>query len=156
MRKLTLVVIVCVVALISCLKDSDKPNCSPVTIAAPTSEVDSLRTYLSENSIDAQEDSRGFFYQITTAGDTKPTVCSAVSVSYVGTFLNGTQFDASANASFYLSNLIIGWQEGIPLIGAGGSITLYLPPSLAYGASDYGTIPGGSYLKFVIQLVAVG
>jgi len=76
-------------------------------------------------------------------------------VNYGGKFTNGTQFDAANNVPFQLSRLVIGWQEGIPLIGTGGSITLYLPPSLGYGSADYGDIPGNSILIFDISLTAV-
>ncbi|HAD33478.1 MAG TPA: FKBP-type peptidylprolyl isomerase, partial [Chitinophagaceae bacterium] len=55
--------------------------------------------------------------------------------------------------SFGLDGLIVGWQEGIPLIGAGGKIKLYLPPSLAYGSNANGNIPANSSLIFDIDLL---
>ena len=64
-------------------------------------------------------------------------------------------FDSGNNVQFNLSGLIIGWQEGIPLIAPGGSITLYLPPSLAYGSTAVGSIPANSILVFTIDLLAV-
>ncbi len=154
MQKLSVFIFLSVIAFASCKKNSGN-NCSPVTITAPASEVETLRTYLSDSGITATEDSRGFFYTINNAGSTKPTVCNAVTVSYVGKLSNGIQFDASDNATFDLSSLIVGWQEGIPLIGTGGSITLYLPPSLGYGSAAAGSIPGNSILVFNINLIAV-
>ena len=154
MQKLGIVIFLSVIAFASCKKD-DNRDCSPVTIAAPSSEVETLRAYLTSNSITATEDSRGFFYTINTAGNTKPTVCNTVTVNYVGKLTNGTQFDAASNVTFALSRLVVGWQEGIPLIGTGGSITLYLPPSLGYGSVDYGDIPANSILIFNIDLGAV-
>ena len=41
------------------------------------------------------------------------------------------------------------------LIAPGGSITLYLPPSLAYGSTAVGSIPANSILVFTIDLLAV-
>ena len=154
MRKISVVIFLSVLVFASCVKESDR-NCGTVNVTAPASEVDSLRAYLEDNGITATEDPRGFFYEITAAGDKKPTVCDFITFDYVGTLTDGTQFDAGSNASFYLSNLIIGWQEGIPLIGTGGSMKLYLPPSLGYGSADYGDIPGNSILIFSIALTAV-
>ena len=139
--------------VISCKKED---SCPEVTIKAPDAEITALRTYITSNSITATEDPRGFFYTITSAGTgSKPTACLGVSVNYTGKLTNGTQFDSGTNVSFNLSQLIIGWQEGIPLINAGGAITLYLPPSLAYGPNAVGSIPANSILIFTITLNAV-
>ncbi len=130
--------------------------CQDITTTAPSIEVNNLRNYLTTNSITATEDSRGFFYVINNAGiDDKPTVCSTIKVSYEGKLVDGTVFDSGNNVSFLLSDLISGWQEGIPLIKKGGSITLYLPPTLGYGASGSGSIPGSSNLIFNIDLLEV-
>jgi FKBP-type peptidyl-prolyl cis-trans isomerase FkpA len=130
-------------------------NCDPVATAAKAEEVAILKNYLSLNSISFTEDSRGFFYRIVTPGEAaKPTICNSVSVKYKGKFTAGGVFDeAGVPVNFELSKLIVGWQEGIPLIGKNGSIVLYLPPSLAYGAAGNGTIPANSNLIFEIDLV---
>ncbi len=141
------------VFVISCKKDD---SCPEVTIKAPDAEIATLRTYITSNGITATEDARGFFYTITVPGTgNNPTACSGVSVNYTGKLTNGTQFDAGTNVSFNLSQLIIGWQEGIPLLKPGGSMTLYLPPSLAYGPAANGSIPANSILVFDIKLNAV-
>lgn len=139
---------------LSCKKDTQ--DCGTVNTTAPASEVEALRQYLDTNNITATEDPRGFFYIIQNAGSgNKPTICNAVQVGYTGKLTNGTVFDSSAGVSFYLSGLIPGWQEGIPLIAPGGSITLYLPPSLGYGGAAVGSIPANSILIFDISLQAV-
>ena len=154
MQKFNVLIFLFLAVLASCKKDSHK-DCPPVTVTAPAPEVDSLRKYISSNSITATEDPRGFFYSISGAGSgDKPTTCNAVTVNYAGKFTNGTQFETANNVSFDLSYLITGWQEGIPLIATGGSITLYLPPSLAYGAAGSGSIPPNSILIFDIDLKA--
>lgn len=154
MNKLVLVVGILFISFAACKKDA--PECSPVTIAAPAAEVEALRAYITAGGITATEDSRGFFYTINNAGSgNKPTACNAVTVNYVGKLTNGTTFDSGSGVSFSLSQLITGWQEGIPLIAAGGSITLYLPPSLAYGSSGAGSIPPNSNLIFEITLVSI-
>lgn len=157
MKKL-LIVSLFLVAITSCSKkdDNNNNNCPDVTTTAPASEVATLRTHIQANNIIAVEDPRGFFYTIDAPGSgSKPTACSGVTVNYVGKLTDGTTFDSGNNVTFSLDRLIIGWQEGIPLIAPGGSITLYLPPSLAYGSRATGGIPANSNLIFKIDLKAV-
>ncbi len=154
MRKLLIPAAAAMIAFASCGKGTETSrNCPPVTTPAPASEVTALRNYISGAGITATEDTRGFFYTINTAGGTdKPKSCSNVTVNYTGKLTNGTQFDAANGITFNLDNLIAGWQEGIPLIGEGGKITLYLPPSLAYGSAAQPGIPANSILVFIIDL----
>lgn len=142
----------------ACNKSETVNRCLPVTTAAPTTEVTALQTELASKGISVSGvDLRGFFYNIGRQGDTskRPTVCSTVKVSYTLRLLNGAQLEANNNISFSLTGLIAGWQEGLPLIGKGGFITLYLPPSLAYGASGSGSVPANTNLQFQIDLVDV-
>lgn len=150
------------IGISSCIKNGTaRPACSPLTKTAPASEVAVLKGYIDSNHIVATQDSRGFFYSIDSSASTDtahPTTCSNVSVTYTGTFLNGTVFDstgADRPVSFYLSgDIITGWKEAVPLMKAKANMILYLPPSLAYGASGYSTIPGNSYLIYNIRLLA--
>ena len=144
----------------SCMKnETTTPSCPPLTVTAPANEVAVLKAYIDSNHIATTPDSRGFFYSIDFGASTDtahPTTCSAVSATYTGTFLNGTVFDstgADRPVSFNLSATIAGWQEAIPLMNSNANMILYLPPSLAYGASGYSTIPGNSYLIFKIKLL---
>jgi FKBP-type peptidyl-prolyl cis-trans isomerase len=72
-------------------------------------------------------------------------------MTYTGTLLNGTKFDAGT-ISYPLSQLIVGWQIAVPLIGKGGRIKVVLPSSLGYGAQTTGPIPANSPLYFDITL----
>lgn len=147
----TVILFLSMIFIFSCKK---KNNCPEVTTKAPQIEIDNLKNYLNANSIQVNEDSRGFFYVVTDSTfGSKPTACDNITVAYKGTLLNGTIFDQSTSATFSLSNLIIGWQEAIPLIGIGGSIRIYLPPSLAYGNKASGSIPANSNLIFDIDLL---
>ena len=149
------------IGLDSCIK-SNTPvrTCPTLTVTAPANEVNFLKTYTDSNHIVATQDSRGFFYSIDFSASTDtahPTTCSAISVAYTGTFLNGKVFDstgADRPVSLNLSSTIAGWQEAIPLMKANANMILYLPPTLAYGASGYSTIPGNSYLIFKIKLIS--
>ncbi len=151
---LILSVIISCGILAGCRKKDD--SCNPVIDAAPGSEVTAVEQYLSANKIEAIKDEHGFYYKIDAAGSSaRPGICDEVSVNYKGTLTNGTVFDQATNVRFQLKGLIKGWQLGIPLIGNGGKITLYLPPSLAYGDSEQNGIPANSILIFSIDLIKV-
>lgn len=143
-----------------CLKSDEDTanNCVPNNTGVPTAaEVASLQAYITSNSLTATQHPDGFFYRIITQGTgATPTLASTVTVKYTGTLTNGSIFDQSTTGvSFVLSQLILGWRKGLPLIQKGGSIILYLPPSLGYGCSSAGAIPPGSNLIFSIELIDV-
>jgi FKBP-type peptidyl-prolyl cis-trans isomerase FkpA len=145
-----------------CLKNDSKTtsNCVTNTTGVPTAaEIASLQTYITANNITATLDPRGFFYTIVNAGSgPKPLLSSTVFAKYVGKLDNGTVFESRQDAggvSFLLGGVISGWQFGVPLIRKGGTVTLYLPPTLGYGCNAQAAIPAGSNLIFTIDLVDV-
>ena len=152
-----------VVLLASCLKKDDSCTYKDSTVVAPPSEISALQGWVSGNAPGAVQHSSGMFYTITNPGSgATASVCSNVTVKYTGTLLSGATFDSNASGySSILGQLILGWQKGLPLIKAGGSITLYIPPSLGYGSQEIRNangaviIPASSNLKFTIDLVSV-
>ena len=86
-----------------------------------------------------------------------PDINSIVTVAYKGTLTDGTIFDQSgtSGATFPLSNVIQGWQEGIPLYSEGGSGILLIPSALGYGSQAVGSIPANSVLIFEVTLLNV-
>lgn len=145
------------IVLTSCKKD-DACKYTESAVVVPAAELANLQAWVAANRPLAIQHTGGFYYEINTAGtDTKtPTVCSNVTVKYAGYLTNGFKFDESTTGvTFALGQLIAGWQRGIPLIKTGGSINLYLPPSLGYGSSAAGPIPANSILLFTIELMAV-
>ena len=88
-------------------------------------------------------------------------VGDTLSVHYVGTLLNGTQFDSSyaSNQPFVFrlgaGQVIAGWEQGIPGMKVGGKRRLTIPPSLAYGNRQVGPIPPNSALRFEIELLSI-
>jgi len=89
---------------------------------------------------------------------------STVTVQYVGVlYKGGKQFDASWDHSggqptaLPLSNVIQGWQQGIPGMRVGGRRELIIPSNLGYKAagSPQGGIPPNAPLVFVIDLHGV-
>ena len=133
-----------------------------------TDSAETLEAYISRMGLASslQSDPRGFYYKIVEPGTgAPPTTSSKVTIYYKGTLTDGTVFDQTGNASNYqtgnpvtfsLNQLIPGWQIGLPLIKAGGTIILYLPPSMGYGSQSAGSIPPNSVLIFEIKLVSVG
>jgi FKBP-type peptidyl-prolyl cis-trans isomerase len=85
-----------------------------------------------------------------------------VTVQYVGvTYKTGKQFDASWDRgepfTFELGSgeVIPGWEEGIKGMKPGGRRELIIPPELGYGYQRNGSIPPGSTLIFIVDLVSV-
>jgi FKBP-type peptidyl-prolyl cis-trans isomerase FkpA len=141
---------------------TDCTQLAPETIATATEKA-YLQTYFAANGITNAVEKNGMYYVITTQGTgISPNLCSYITIDYVGkimlTTTDGTQFDASQPGQPYSSqlfNLITGWKLILPLIKSGGTATLYIPPSMGYGAAGQGSIPGNAYLKFQITLRAV-
>ncbi len=143
--------------LMGCGSASNQPcDPTPVAVSALPEEITTLRQYITSKGIKATADERGFYYTVQSPGTgAKPTICSEVTVNYVGKLTNNETFDSGNDVSFGLNQLVLGWQEGIPLIAPGGKITLYLPPSLAYGSQEQPGIPANSILVFEIELKTV-
>ncbi|WP_183561985.1 FKBP-type peptidyl-prolyl cis-trans isomerase [Mucilaginibacter sp. SP1R1] len=162
MKKYFLLLGLLIVVLSSCLKTQtpDVGESTSTVTPAQQASLDSaaIKTYLAANpSIKAKRDTTtGLYYQILNpgTGTTNPTLSSTVTVSYTGTLLNGTQFDASTGYTQSLSLLIPGWKIGLPLIKSGGSILLIIPSALAYGNNQVGSIPANSVLVFTINLIS--
>lgn len=87
------------------------------------------------------------------AGDT-------ITVHYTGWLDDGTVFDSSVErgqpATFPLSGLIAGWQEGIPGMKVNGIRRLVIPSELGYGESGSPpTIPPNAQLTFEIEVLNI-
>jgi FKBP-type peptidyl-prolyl cis-trans isomerase FkpA len=153
MKALLFLLLLGVLTMSSCKK---KDICEPSTFKAPESEINALRTILDNQNVTYTEDSRGFFYEIKKLEDgEKPDVCSTVRVKYELRLMNGNIIESTPDVTFQLGSLILGWQMGIPLIGKGSSIILYLPPALAYGDQSSANLPANSNLIFEIELLDV-
>ena len=166
MKKIFSGLILSIVLITGCVKSDTKcPFNDSITIA-PAAEIDSLHNLLMDSGIIATQHSSGFFYKISTNGTGTgiTNLCSNVTVTYKGIFFNGHIFDSTSTgnvATFQLGQVIAGWQKGLPLISKGGDITLFIPPSLAYGATSQTdsqgnvVIPANSYLRFDIHIVDI-
>lgn len=109
----------------------------------------------------------GLKYVIANEGNGKsPKATDKVTVHYVGTLTDGTQFDSSIDRGepidFPLNGVIPGWTEGLQLMKEGGTAVFYIPSNLAYGergvqnpyTGEY-SIPPSAPLIFWVQLIQV-
>ncbi len=102
----------------------------------------------------------GLQYLILQQGTgAKPTLKDVVKVHYHGTLIDGKVFDSSVDAgkpiSFPLTNLIKGWQEGIPFMAVGAKYRFFIPADLAYGDNAPPSIGPSQTLIFDIELLEI-
>jgi FKBP-type peptidyl-prolyl cis-trans isomerase FkpA len=149
-----LVIVLAVIAFTGC-KKNDKCDYNECAMKASETEIQSVKDYLTSQGItNATQHCSGMFYVIDKAGTGKhPGACSDVNVTYRGMLTNGVVFD-QGTLDLGLDGVITGWRNGIPQIGTGGFIHLYIPPSLGYGSRDNGSIPANSILVFDVALNA--
>jgi FKBP-type peptidyl-prolyl cis-trans isomerase len=84
-----------------------------------------------------------------------------ISVNYVGTLKDGTQFDSSYDRgqpyTFVLGigEVIDGWDEGLVGMKVGEKRKLEIPSTKGYGEGGSGVIPPGAGLVFEVELVSI-
>lgn len=93
------------------------------------------------------------------AGDS-PTAADEVTVHYVGTLINGEEFDSSIArgqpVTFPLGNVIEGWTEGVQLMKPGAKYQFFIPSKLGYGERGAGVKIGPNQtLIFEVELIEV-
>jgi len=95
-------------------------------------------------------------------GSTYPRRGQTVTVHYVGTLLNGTQFDSSRSRGkpfvfkLGMGEVIRGWDEGVAQMTLGEKATLECSPDYAYGSSGAGgVIPPNATLMFEVELLGI-
>jgi len=140
------------ILLFGCKKEKDL---SPA--AQLEKDIEIIQTYLADKNLTAQSTASGLHYIIEVEGDGEhPTVNSSVTVFYKGYYPDDVIFDQTGTnpATFPLGNVILGWQEGIPVFKKGGKGKLFLPSALAYGSTPPQGIPKNAVMIFDVELVS--
>jgi FKBP-type peptidyl-prolyl cis-trans isomerase len=103
----------------------------------------------------------GLQYEVLVAGDgEKPAAEDTVKVDYVGTLIDGTEFDSSIKrgepVTFPVGQVIPGWTEALLLMPVGSKYRVTIPANLAYGeAGAPPVIEPNSVLVFEIDLLSI-
>ncbi len=88
-----------------------------------------------------------------------PNKTDRVKVHYVGTLIDGSEFDSSIKrgepATFGLNQVIRGWTEGLQLMKEGAKYKFFIHPDIAYGSRDKPGIPANSTLIFEVELLEI-
>ncbi len=103
----------------------------------------------------------GLQYEVITKGTGPiPKATDTVQANYIGTLINGEEFDNSYKRgqplTIPVSGVIRGWTEALELMPVGSKWKLFVPSDLGYGDRGAGSaIPGGSALIFEIELLNI-
>lgn len=131
-------------------------------IAISAKNIEEGKKYLEENKAKpgVVTTESGLQYEVLTPGSgEKPAAEDTVEVDYVGTLLDGKEFDSSykrgQTIKFPLDRVIPGWTEGLQLMPVGAKYKFVIPAELAYGERDNGTIPPNSTLIFEVELKSI-
>ncbi|HMM58441.1 MAG TPA: FKBP-type peptidyl-prolyl cis-trans isomerase [Rudaea sp.] len=102
----------------------------------------------------------GLQYEVVKQGTgARPVKTDSVTVNYVGTKIDGTEFDSSIKrgqpAKFPLANVIPGWTEGLQLMPVGSEYKFFIPAKLAYGEHGPPQIGPDATLIFDVTLISI-
>ena len=103
----------------------------------------------------------GLQYEVLRKGDgPSPKATDRVKVDYVGTLIDGTEFDSSIKrgqpAVFGVNQVIPGWSEALQIMEVGSKYKLYIPSALAYGERGAPpVIEPNSVLLFEVDLLGI-
>ena len=105
----------------------------------------------------------GIQYEVIKEGNgPQPKETDQVTVNYVGTTIDGVEFDSSVKrgqpATFPVNGVIKGWQDAIVNMKVGSKWKVVIPTELAYGENP---MPGSKIkpnmtLVFEIELLSIG
>jgi FKBP-type peptidyl-prolyl cis-trans isomerase len=103
----------------------------------------------------------GIQYEVLTEGKgEKPKATDTVTVNYVGTLIDGKEFDSSIKrnepATFAVNAVIPGWVEVLQMMPVGSKWRVVIPSDLAYGTGGTGgDIGPNATLIFEIELLKI-
>jgi FKBP-type peptidyl-prolyl cis-trans isomerase len=117
-----------------------------------------IESYLKTHNIQAQKTDWGVYVQVLNPGSgPKPTFGKFTNVRYNGTHLSGESFDSGVYPlQIGTAGAVKGFEDGIMQLGQGGKARIFIPSSLAYGASGRPpVIKPNENLIFDIELLEI-
>ena len=115
-----------------------------------------IEDYKISNNLSDMSVKSGVSYILNEEGNgPQPRLVDSVITDYVGTYLDGANFDSGENVTFLLGNLIPGWQIALPEFKQGSRGTLLIPSQLAYGNNPPSSLRANAVLRFDITLDSV-
>lgn len=131
--------------------------------AAAKKALEDQAQFLAKNITDStvKVTTKGVQYKVITEGTgLTPKASDKVKVHYVGTLLDGTEFDNSVKRGepleFPVSAVIEGWQDLLQVMKEGEKVKAWIPSALAYGEEGVEPlIPANSMLVFEVELLKV-
>jgi len=131
-----------------------------VSCGGVTQEEQDVEAIIEKKWPNAIATESGIKYVILKEGEgNKPKSGTKVSVHYVGSLLNGVEFDSSVKRgepfSYPINKGVVikGWDEVVMDMKKGEKRVVIIPPELGYGSRGASTIPANSTLVFEMELV---
>lgn len=125
---------------------------APIMTGTPRNMVEEGRNAVAEYALthkwDVQATRTGLLYQVVEAGQ-GPEIQwgDRLAAHYEGRFFDGKVFDSTyergAPLTFYVGNMVPGWNEGLQKLRVGSKAVLVVPAHLAYGAQGLSDGRGG-------------
>lgn len=135
-----------------------------IKVQSPARNLKLAQEFLAENANKdgVETTASGLQYQVISQGAdgaASPDEDDVVKVNYVGTLINGSEFDSSVArgrpATFPLNRVIDGWTEGVQLMKVGDKFRFFVPPELGYGERGSDSIGPNEALIFEVELLDV-
>jgi FKBP-type peptidyl-prolyl cis-trans isomerase FklB len=129
-------------------------------------KAEANKVYLEENTKFLEENAKkegvvtlpsGLQYKVITEGTgAKPSAEDVVKVDYIGTTIDGHEFDSSITrgepAQFNVGGVIPGWTEALQLMSVGSKYILYIPYDLGYGAGGNPQAGIGPFAALIFEV----
>ena len=165
--------------LAACGDSADTEPGAPPAEGVPTAQADGIVPPLEQSDVvaPANADERylvenaardgvtvtasGLQHEVLEPADgPTPGVGGTVTLHYVGTLVDGTEFDSSVArgepATFALAGTIDGFAEGVALMSVGSAYRFVMPADIAYGERGAGdAIAPGATLIFEVRLLEI-
>lgn len=131
--------------------------------AAAKKALDEQAAFLAKNIVDStvKVTTKGVQYKVIKEGTgNTPKASDKVQVHYVGSLLDGTEFDNSVKRGepleFPVNAVIEGWQDLLQVMKEGMKVKAWIPSALAYGEAGVPPmIPANALLVFEVELLKV-